>query len=413
MRPDGRHRAGRRDTDADLHDGELAPVHGQPVPGLAPQADRGVQRLPRGSGPHGDQGRHRASWPRPGARWWCFRRGSSRGRTTGLPRSTRGPRFIARSAAKQRAKAEPTARTLIVPVALRYRFLGRLEESVTPVLDRIETRLTWTPGRSGRSSSDCRHIGNAILGLKEIELVGGAVQGAIHERLARLIDDILGPLEAEWAVKKRESDVPSRVRGLRAAILPDLVEGGVTDDERDRRWRQLALLYLAQQLSLYPAGYLEGSPSPERVLETVERLEEDLTDVATVHRPLAVTIRVGEPIEVGAGDASPAALMKEVRTRLEALLGIEAGTHPGRDRLRAGGVMNGEPSEHAALDRAGTSDRASRRRGGGGAGPVVLDPVAHRGAGIPGGLRLGRSAPAHGRPQSWLAAVPSRAATRC
>ena len=41
-----------------------------------------------------------------------------------------------------------------------------------------------------------------------------------------------------------------------------------------------------------PAGYLEGSPSTERVLETVERLEEDLTDVATVHRPLAVTIAV-------------------------------------------------------------------------------------------------------------------------
>ena len=107
------------------------------------------------------------------------------------------------------------------------------------------------------------------------------------------------PLEAEWKVKKRESDVPARVRALRAAILPDLVEGGSTDAERDRRWRQLARLYLAQQLSLYPAGYLEGSPSTERVLETVERLEEDLTDVATVHRPLAVTIHVGEPIEVG------------------------------------------------------------------------------------------------------------------
>ena len=52
-----------------------------------------------------------------------------------------GAGFIARSAAKQRAKAEPAARTLIVPVALRYRFLGRLEQSVAPVLDRIETRL--------------------------------------------------------------------------------------------------------------------------------------------------------------------------------------------------------------------------------------------------------------------------------
>ena len=34
-----------------------------------------------------------------------------------------GTAFIARSAAKQRAKSEPGARTLLVPVALRYRFL--------------------------------------------------------------------------------------------------------------------------------------------------------------------------------------------------------------------------------------------------------------------------------------------------
>jgi 1-acyl-sn-glycerol-3-phosphate acyltransferase len=242
-----------------------------------------------------------------------------------------GPGFIARSAAKQRAKAEPAARTLLVPVALQYRFLGRLEESVRPVLDRIEARLTWTPRPDWPLIERLRHIGNAILGLKELELVGGSREGSISERLARLIDEILGPLEAEWGVKKRESDVPARVRSLRAAILPDLVGGGLTDEERDRRWRQLALLYLAQQLSLYPPGYLEGSPSTERILETVERLEEDLTDVATIHRPLAVRIRVGEPIEVGAGDRdrTPAALMKEVRTRLEALLGIDGGSTPG------------------------------------------------------------------------------------
>jgi hypothetical protein len=240
-----------------------------------------------------------------------------------------GAGFIARSAAKQRTKAEPAARTLIVPVALRYRFLGRVEQSVAPILDRIETRLTWTPRPERPLIERLRQIGGAVLGLKELELAGGSREGTLHDRLARLIDDILGPLEAEWAVKKRESDVPSRVRALRSAILPDLVEGGLTDAERDRRWRQLALLYLAQQLSLYPAGYLEGDPSPERILETVERLEEDLTDVATVHRPLAVTIRVGEPIEVGAGDSSPAAIMKEVRTRLEAMLGIDGGSAPG------------------------------------------------------------------------------------
>jgi 1-acyl-sn-glycerol-3-phosphate acyltransferase len=247
-----------------------------------------------------------------------------------------GPAFIARSAAKQRAKAEPDARTLLVPVAIRYRFLGRLEESTSPVIDRIETRLAWELRRDLPLIDRLQRVGNAILGLKELELVGEVRSGGLNERLDRLIDDILVPFETEWKVKRRESDVPGRVRALRAAILPDMVEGSITDAERERRWKQLARLYLAQQLSLYPSGYLAGSPSVERVLETVERLEEDLTDVATVHRPMAVTVQVGEPVEVTASDQTPAAMMKEVRTRIEAMLGIEAETPTGPARPEQG-----------------------------------------------------------------------------
>ena len=123
-----------------------------------------------------------------------------------------GPAFIAHSAAKRRAKNEPGARTLLIPVALRYRFLGRLEESAGPVLDRIETRLTWAPRPDLPLIERLRRAGDAILGLKELELVGEFRHATIAERLARLVDDILGPLEAEWKVKGGERDVPTRVR---------------------------------------------------------------------------------------------------------------------------------------------------------------------------------------------------------
>jgi 1-acyl-sn-glycerol-3-phosphate acyltransferase len=239
-----------------------------------------------------------------------------------------GPAFIAYSAAKQRAKNEPGARTLLIPIALRYRFLGRLDESASPVLDRIETRLTWTPRPDLPLIERLRLAGNAILGLKELELVGEFRHATIADRLERLVDEILGPLEVEWKVRKVATDVPSRVRALRAAILPELVEGELSGAERDRRWDQLARLYLAQRLSLYPAGYLEGHPSTERVLETVERLEEDLTDVATVHRPLAVSVTVGEPLVVVADGPRPAALTNDVRNRIETLLGIPSAINP-------------------------------------------------------------------------------------
>jgi hypothetical protein len=114
------------------------------------------------------------------------------------------------------------------------------------------------------------------------------------------------------------------VRALRKAIVPELAEGGLSDAERDRRWGQLNRLNLAQRLSLYPPGYLDGNPSTERVLETVERLEEDLTDVATVHRPIAATVSVGEPIVVTADGPRPSALTNDVRDRIETLLGVRS-----------------------------------------------------------------------------------------
>jgi hypothetical protein len=56
-----------------------------------------------------------------------------------------------------------------------------------------------------------------------------------------------------------------------------------------------------------------------------------LTDVASVHWPLAVTVSVGEPLAVTADGPRPAALTSEVRDRIETLLDI----HSASDRAPA------------------------------------------------------------------------------
>jgi hypothetical protein len=115
----------------------------------------------------------------------------------------------------------------------------------------------------------------------------------------------------------------ARVKRLRSAILPDMVDGGLTEEESARRWRQLADLYLVQQLHCYSGDYLSTAPMPERLLETVERYEEDLTDVARPHPPLHVVISVGEAIEATptrdrSADSDPMA--NELRRQLELML---------------------------------------------------------------------------------------------
>ena len=117
-------------------------------------------------------------------------------------------------------------------------------------------------------------------------------------RLPRLLECVLGPLEREWNTGRGDPDTMARVKRLRSAILPDMIRGGLTAEETARRWRQFADLYLAQQIHCYSAEYLDGTPTTERLLETVERFEEDLTDSARPHPPLHAVLSIGEAIEV-------------------------------------------------------------------------------------------------------------------
>lgn len=223
-----------------------------------------------------------------------------------------GPSFIAKAAAKRRAEAAGGGQVVIHPVAIKYFFHGDLEPALRSVLDDIERRLSWQPKRKGDLYERIYRVGESLLCLKELEYLGQPQTGPIHERVERLIDHLLGPLEQEWLNGHREKTVLTRVKKLRTAILPDMVEAQITDEERERRWGQLADMYLAQQMSHYPPEYIKSKPTPERMLETVERFEEDLTDVCRVYSPMTAMVQVGKAIPV-----SPA---REGRTREDPLM---------------------------------------------------------------------------------------------
>jgi 1-acyl-sn-glycerol-3-phosphate acyltransferase len=234
-----------------------------------------------------------------------------------------GVAFLARSAAKQRAAAPRPGKVVVHPVFIRYFFEGDLAATLTPVLENLETRLSWQPQSQLPLRDRIVKAGHALLALKEIEYLGASQSGGAKERLPRLLDHLLEPLEKEWAAGRREPDPMARIKRLRAAILPDMVQGELTEAESARRWRQLADLYLVQQLHCYSGDYLAGAPTPERLLETVERYEEDLTDAARPHPPLHAVISVGEAIEATpardrSADGDPIA--NELRRQLEAML---------------------------------------------------------------------------------------------
>jgi 1-acyl-sn-glycerol-3-phosphate acyltransferase len=234
-----------------------------------------------------------------------------------------GTALIARSAAKQRAAATPPGQVVVHPVAIRWLFDGDVEAGITPMLDDIERRLTWRTQPGAKMSERLSRIAAALLTLKEIEYCGRAQEGDLKTRAERLIDHLLGPLEDEWLKGHREADVVARVKALRTAILPAMVSGELPESEQERRWRQLADTYLAQQLSCYPASYFTAQATPERLVETAERFEEDLTDRVRVLAPFRAIIDVGEAIPVSPERprlASGDPLMATLRAQLESML---------------------------------------------------------------------------------------------
>lgn len=229
-----------------------------------------------------------------------------------------GPSFIARAAAKQRKQGK----VVIHPVFIRYFFEGDLRKTVIPVVEEIERRLSWQPQTQLPLRDRIGKVGDALLSLKEMEYFQAKQAGTFRERLQRMLDHLLVPLENQWTAGRHDGDVMARVKRLRSAILPDMVTGDLTDEERSARWRHLADVYLVQQLHCYPGDYFENL-TPERILETVERYEEDLTDLARPHYPIRAIITVGDAIEVNATrersqESDP--VTTEVRRQLEAML---------------------------------------------------------------------------------------------
>lgn len=205
-----------------------------------------------------------------------------------------GTAFIARAAAKKHSDGK----VVIHPVFIRYFFEGNLREALMPVIEEIEKRLSWQPQTQLPLRERIIRTGEGLLTLKEIEYLQAPQTGTYHERLQRLIERLLTPLEDQWTPGRHHGDPMARVKRLRTAILPGLLTGELSEEQRATRWRGIADVYLVQQLHCYPGDYLED-PTPERLLETVDRYEEDLTDLTSPHPPIHAVITVGDAIEVG------------------------------------------------------------------------------------------------------------------
>jgi hypothetical protein len=159
-----------------------------------------------------------------------------------------------------------------------------------------------------------------------VEYFGAPNVGAIEERLEKLLERVMGPIEAEWTCQRTGRSVVQRVKAARKAILPGLIAGQLATEERSRQWRQLFDLQIAEQIFHFPPDYLAGEPPPERLIETVRRYAEAIGEPDFfVPRPMSVSLEFGEAIRVTPGRDRRAAtdpLIEQVEGSLQRLLGL-------------------------------------------------------------------------------------------
>jgi hypothetical protein len=206
-----------------------------------------------------------------------------------------GAAAIAIAAARRSERA-----AVVIPTAIRYRCVDDPTPHIEQTLSLLEQRILWRP-RPGLSIVErIRAIGEAVLGLKELEFYGYSLQGSLPERISRLTEFILSKLEAAYQLEPLES-VPRRVKQIRQTVLTKLHDQRTDVKSLPELRRHLDEAFVVLQLFSYPGDYLDiDSPPIERIAETIDKMEEDVLQAktASICYRRSVTIEFGEALEV-------------------------------------------------------------------------------------------------------------------
>lgn len=219
----------------------------------------------------------------------------------------------------------------ILPVAIKYRFTQDMTTALKGSLDRLEPFVGVPVAERGVSLYDrLRRVGVAMLTSYEkafgLSAPADADPSDLTPRLNAVREAILQRVMAAAGIGSLKGEtLPERLRALIHAIEV------VTRDEEDltitpydsllhsqRRVHALALLAdlerLANWIAVYD-GYVRADPTPERMADTLIRLERECFGKVFLHGPRRATLHLGEPLNLADyGDAYHASKRATLQT---------------------------------------------------------------------------------------------------
>jgi hypothetical protein len=232
-----------------------------------------------------------------------------------------GPASIAQMAARK------TERLVVcVPCAIRYQYVQDPTPELLELMDRLEQAVHWRPRPDMSLPQRIYHLAEGMLALKEVELLGQTSAGSLPERIAALIEFVLGKVEARHGIDPAEAaTVPERVKTARQNVIQQFKS--VSEDEAASLplIEDLDALFLVVQAYSYPGNYVTDHPTIERMAETLDKFEEDLlgAKTATIRGTRRATVAFGEPIPVGRdkrSQVSAAELTGRIEDAVQSLL---------------------------------------------------------------------------------------------
>jgi 1-acyl-sn-glycerol-3-phosphate acyltransferase len=166
----------------------------------------------------------------------------------------------------------------IHPVAIKYWNLDDPRPVLCERMARLEEHLGWRPQHALDLVSRIEKVGSALLALKEIEYLGQPQTGQLDQRLSSLAHALVKGVEKFHCGREFDGHIMDRVRRLRQRLARRLVEESDKAEVVDRARQDLDTLLFCENLQAHSLDYLRELPGPERLSETVQRIEETLYD---------------------------------------------------------------------------------------------------------------------------------------
>jgi hypothetical protein len=241
-----------------------------------------------------------------------------------------GPAAIAQMAARKADRL-----VMCVPCAIRYRYVQDPTPELLELMDRLEQAVHWRPRPDMSLPQRIYHLAEGLVALKEVELLGQTAAGSLPERIAALIEFVLGRVEARHGIDPADvATVPERVKTARQNVIQQFDSAAENEAARLPLIEDLDDLFLVVQAYSYPGNYVTDHPKIERIAETLDKFEEDLlgAKTATIRGVRRATVSFGKPIPVGRDkrtQVSAAELTGRIETAVQAMLDGSADGHGG------------------------------------------------------------------------------------